>query len=689
MAKNTLYQFLVAFKPQIQEQGIIIEQSVNRHGVAYALIPLPTNDSFNSATLTLLNHHISIYCTENDSNPFLSQYHYTACVSDNRGSVWRAHVFFNERDLIVHNDFLLLSQPSTSMATVSNEENLTPLFSDEPILLMAETAIQSIMPTLRASFVNKVLVLEQEYQGLEKEASILSVNPFAEEYRLKLAELSSVLKQLSPLVRHSYYEGIQKFINSLLANLAPQAQPQADPSMAESSSQEKSWSFFTSTTNNIPRERKKLRPDDYKTEAKIEELVKNYSKLKGLSTEERARQFPDLYAQLNALHLDIETISLSAAALAQLHQLHREMLTQGEHDFKYCLLKGSTAHFEIAAKMKPFHHLLSTQNLELALHIRNKNLLDFILHYGDDSLIKMPISVKNKLFRSPVHACVDLDSPSTPMQECLKVLLIHGASLYQRDNDGLPLGHTIMSRKSSTLRYALYSYSRSDAITDSPHFYSHLIATLRQRLQCNPGMERDEQLGLIHAIKEYKYRKVAAEWSKFLQNYPASKSILLAVKDGGLLFSEKTPPVLIKLIDDLDYLKISAKKSKLEVYYLSNCSDKDRAQWFLEKGVFYRDSVKNVDVIMPYDNLLGLIPFEVFKTKMINDLESQIMSIQTAIDFLNLETSSGKGKKNTKVLSQRTLASKYLQKEMEQSQMQLNRTINILKEEEISTPSLR
>ncbi|MCL5272267.1 MAG: hypothetical protein M1486_02945 [Gammaproteobacteria bacterium] len=72
MAKNILYHFLLGFELDALEQGIKIEHDVNKNNVAYYRIPLPENDSFNTLTLKLLNHHISIYCNESDSNPFLS-----------------------------------------------------------------------------------------------------------------------------------------------------------------------------------------------------------------------------------------------------------------------------------------------------------------------------------------------------------------------------------------------------------------------------------------------------------------------------------------------------------------------------------------------------------------------------------------------------------------------------------------
>lgn len=674
MAKNILYHFLLGFELDALEQGIKIEHDVNKNNVAYYRIPLPENDSFNTLTLKLLNHHISIYCNESDSNPFLSQYHYTGHFADSQGNTWRSHVFYNERDAIIHSDHSVTSQlPPCSSSYAVEESLIKPPFSEEHVAYIAEAAIKPIMSTLRTSFISRVNALEQDYQRLENEACLLSAAPHGEKYKAKLFEVRAVLQKLSPLVRHSYYEAIQKFINCLLDNLKTRAQTPIDSSEPErfSAPQDKSISFFSAASSSVPKKSKELPSLD----RKIDAFAQHFASLKHESLEVRSRLFPDLYSSLNAFYLPDafgKTSPLSEKELIQLHQLHSELISQGAQDFKFCLLKGSKAHFELASNMKIFHQLLSVQNLELALHIRGKDLLDFILQYGDKSLLKMSLNVRSKSFRSPVHACIDLHSPAMSMQDCLSVLLKHGASLYQRAENGLPLGHVILSDKTSSLRRALPS-----TLLDSPEFFTHLIATLSQRLQSLPDLTEYERLNLRNALKEYKYKKINAEWVRYLQQFTASRSVLSPVDNNSAVkyIQEEAPVHLRKVMDDLDFLRTDSKKRKLEIKYLSLCTEQDRYQWLLANGNYLKIAVDVINELNVYKELVNLMPYEMFKEHLVNSLAIKTQEIETAINCLLAERTSGKRKPS----SRRSIAGELLTKEIQQEHAALNKNIGLLK----------
>lgn len=99
MSKNTLYQFLIGFESQVQEQGVKIEYDINRKGIVYIRIPFTISDVLCISDLRLKNHHLSIYSNEDNANPFLSQYHYTCIIEDNQGFTWRSHIFLMNETL--------------------------------------------------------------------------------------------------------------------------------------------------------------------------------------------------------------------------------------------------------------------------------------------------------------------------------------------------------------------------------------------------------------------------------------------------------------------------------------------------------------------------------------------------------------------------------------------------------------
>lgn len=668
MAYNTLYQFLFGFKPP----GITIEHGKNRRDVAYIRIPIATTDASNTPNLGLQNHHISIYSNEDSTNPFLSQYHYTSTITDNRGITWYSHVFFNERDSVIHSDHRSISPSMASSSTDPAIESQTiPLFLDEQIILIAEKTTKSIMGKLRACFTNKISSLEQDYQRLEKEASDLSVDPFGEEYRTKLEEICVVLQNLSPLVKHSYYNDIQKFISGLLHRVNRPAQAETHAYEANcSSSHENSLSFFRDAPVTIPKKHKKIPTIDSKANA----LIEKFESLKSAPFNQRAREFPDFFAQLNTFYLPQaygRTAPLSASILIRLRQLHHNLLALGQQDFQWCLLKGDELHFELASKMKVFHQLLSAQNLELALHMGNSDLLEFILTYGDSSLIKMPVSVKDKVFRSSVHACVGLDDASTPMQNCLTVLLGHGASLYQRADNGLPLGHVILSNKKSTLRHGL-NYLGSPL--ESPDFFTHLIACLTQRLKSQPEMDEIEKLYLNRSMEEYEYKKTIARSTKCVQQYSPSSYRDLAV---SYKVSKDIPTILKQLEDDLDILRIHVIQCELEMEYWALCTKKDRDNWFKANKKYSQESLASARMCATYQKQLQL-PIEQLKEMFIQITNSKIQSLQAALESLRKEVSLRKGKKASS--SHSTRAGTFLTQTIWDRQAALSQQVDVIKE---------
>ncbi|CDZ78431.1 hypothetical protein BN59_02741 [Legionella massiliensis] len=640
VAKNTLYQFLLSFKQEAAERSIRIEQDSNRKQVPYLRISLPEIDS---TPLKLLAHHISVYASESESNPFLSQYHYTGMFMDEHGHTWKAHLYFNEEDLIIHSSYTPVksSVVSSSTDTISHEPTKLPC-RDEEMFPLVESVCKPVMSIIRARFNHKVSSLCEAYQRLEQEAAELSKDPRCPHYPTKLAEICEVLQELDPLVRHSNYWAIQKFIERLLGSIKTDLSPlepiQEEPismsspsssSSSSSSADHQSLSFFSQA----PIKPKKGRQLD---EQALEDLSLRFANLKVAKPEEQAQQFTYLFAKLNSLAL-----LARGNTLARLHQFYQDMRIFGEQVYKRALLLG---YFEAAATMTMFHYLLSDQYMELALHLRKAPLLEFVLQYGDKSLLKRPVKVKDLAFPSSVHACIGLDKSSSPMQDCLAVLVKYGASMLQRFDNGLPIGHIILSRKQSTLMGALDRYP--DSTYYCPAFFNHLISALTVFINSHPEMSEEERESLEASIKFYFLKKTAANWTQYMQTSAAGRKYLKDIR-ARKDFIDKFPN-LGKIMNDFDLLVLVAEEQELEMQYLQRCSESDRQRWFKSSGAIAKANI-DADIV----SLLETMPSEAWKQVMLNQHSKGIATLNLAYETL-LQENKIKRKSNHQTPRSRT-----------------------------------
>ncbi|CDZ79178.1 hypothetical protein BN59_03496 [Legionella massiliensis] len=128
----------------------------------------------------------------------------------------------------------------------------------------------------------------------------------------------------------------------------------------------------------------------------------------------------------------------------------------------------------------------------MALQTQNHQLLEFILIDGNININHQEVTT----FSSAVHCCLDFAG----MANCLSVLIKHGASVFGRDEQGLPIAHIILTNH--PLLKQVFRAHRAKTI-DSLAFYKKLLFSLKLYLAENTLIPEASYKEITEAIKRY------------------------------------------------------------------------------------------------------------------------------------------------------------------------------------------
>lgn len=492
MAQNTLFNFIELYlaKPDINLPNCrLLQRDTTEEGKEYYRFELeenhPVQFTDDQHTYTLYSHHVSVYKTESQSNPFLSQYHYTAYFEDEQGTRYRLHVYFNDKNEMTTQPVLSIQQQDGNYTPVASEQ-LNAAF-----IHLASANAKPLIKHVRKQLMEIIKDLELSYKDLEEEASQLSVSLARnyENYIAKLTEISATIEHLIPLVNHKHYQGTQKLMARMRIAVVErygqkqdeQREPQTSP---QTESQPKPSNKGKQPGNKVSPAKKSTHQPTYRPsqfDKEVQAIASQFAKLGRENDEIRTTKLAELLAKTYELSLlleDKKTVA-SLPSLVKLDALHKKLYEAGEKLFPRLLINGQ---FKLAERLSAFHYLLDNY-LDSALQNRNHQLLDFILKYGDVNINNQEVTVKGMTYPSAIHCCLDCDSPKTPMVDCLSVLIGHGAST-------LPIAHTVLSTLHHPLKKA-FSAHRDKTIESIP-FYKQLISLLKLHLEQAPSALMDE-----------------------------------------------------------------------------------------------------------------------------------------------------------------------------------------------------
>ncbi|WP_392538221.1 hypothetical protein [Legionella sp. 227] len=651
MAKNTLFNFLSQNESIVQlPQGHKLILGFNKSSQHYYYrIELPIEkfsikDQENMYTLD--NHHLSVYENENRQNPKLSQYHYTAEFINPSGERYRLHVYFNAFDELIQNI-------AFEKATVDGYKLIDSTHMRNQLIILALRHTEPLINNLRQQHQEKIKDLETHYQDCDQR--LLKHFDSEQQNTTEILELTEeacgVLRELLPLVRSSSYTEALRFHEATARSLkkAPSTSvelitstpsthgdnhvediveevpnPQDEASLKdEASSHDKaaqkeanpSYEKATQSTKTKVLIIDKLAEELRALDIQFEELSK-------ASREVQAKKIEQLLAKTYEINLTYER----HIQLKDLHQLQkiRRKLQKLEADLLPSLLFGNQ--FELAALLTSSHHLLRAEKfLAVALQTGNSRLLDFILTYGDIDLNNQRVTVFKKSFASAVHACLQEDSPSHPMSECLSVLIKHGASLFAPDNKGLPLVYSILTGDTHPLRKALFM-NRARTI-ESVEFFKKLNALLRVYLT-RETLSIEDKSAIESDLKSFESQ--LENLQTLGMEDPSSRFLMKRVNH---LEERFVGAILSQLRQDPEIIDLNKKVQKAAAMLNSKLSKHQLRQ----AKIHVSNHIESLEKVLAKIDVMSF-GFDFLKTKAIEGLNNHLELIQKKSELLDIQS---------------------------------------------------
>ncbi|MCW8397293.1 hypothetical protein OQJ26_00605 [Legionella sp. PATHC038] len=650
MAKNTLFNFLSQNESIVQlPQGHKLILGFNKSSQHYYYrIELPIEkfsikDQENMYTLD--NHHLSVYENENRQNPKLSQYHYTAEFINQSGERYRLHVYFNAFDELIQNI-------AFEKATVDGYKLIDSTHMRNQLIILALRHTEPLINQLRQRHQEKIKDLETDYKDCDQR--LLKYFDSEQQNTTEILEITEeacgVLKELIPLIRSSSYVEALRFHEATARSLkkphttsielitstpstnednhvedvakeAPSPQDEAslkdEPSSHDKAAQKEDNSSHEEVTQST--KTKVLIIDQLAEE--LRELNTQFEELSKASSEVQAKKIEQLLAKTYEINLTYER----HIRLKDLHQLQniRRKLQKLEADLLPSLLFGYQ--FELAALLTSSHHLLRAEKfLTVALQTNNSRLLDFILTYSDIDINNQRVTVFKKSFASAVHACLQEDSPSHPMNECLSVLIKHGASLFAPDNKGLPLVYSILTGETHPLRKALFM--NRDRTIESIDFFKKLNALLRVYLT-KETLSLEDKKAIESELKSFE------DQLENLQNLhmedPSSRFLMKRVNH---LEEKYIGAILRQLRQDPEVMNLNKRVLKASAELNSKLSKHQRRQ----ANIFASNQIQGLEKILGKVDVMSF-GFDFLKARALEGINNNLQLIQKKSELLDIQ----------------------------------------------------
>lgn len=641
MAKNVLFNFIEHYPADIQAllpNYQRLEKASNTKEHQYYRFelhhPHPVVLECEQSRYTLLNHHVSVYQTESQANPFLSQYHYTAHFKDQAGVQYQLHVYFNDKNGMTTKPVFSIWHETDGFMPIENE------ILHEDFINLACANAKPLIKTIRKQLIEKVRMLEARYKKLEIEASLLSTSLAANygNYIAKLTEISATLKLLSPIVKYEHYQNIYTFIQRMITAVAERYKQQPPTQEIQSTLRRAGEESNTGTVSKAPSPQPNhpsvitatgadRQPAGSSTfDLDIVAITAQFDKFSSDNTEVATTRLGDLLARVHALSLELDDPNTVASldSLARLKDLHQKLHETGEKLFVRLLMGNQ---FKLAERLPYFYYLLDNY-LNIALQTRNHQLLDFILQHGEININNQEVSVKGKIYSSAVHCCLGCDTETTPMVQCLAVLIKHGASLFVTDEHGLPIAHTILSTLGHPLKKALHA--NRDKTIESIAFYKQLISILKLYLAENqpPRITQASYDSVTEAIIRYQSH-IEALKSGIVPANPSEKR----VKDKLANFMDKHDTTALERVrQDPEVIALKQRLQKETKAFLSRLTPV-QSRKFTKMSSHYLD---NLDQMLDYFGI-KFSDYEATKKESLDYLYGSLDLVAKQMQLLDLQ----------------------------------------------------
>ncbi len=470
---NPLYYFIqfIAEKGSTDLKGIHFQKNTDLQKHSYYLHQLALSteaiQEYQHLGYTLDEHHVSFYEAQDNNKFWLSQYHYTATVTDEEKQELKLHVYLSPKETIEELMLMKVNVNNTydKQAIIQGHRDWFEGFAMQyslPLILR-----------LRQAFQTNLKSLENRYEVLEKELSILSQKKHGESYQNKLFEMRKTLHLLYPLnpsylpIYQNFFQARPRRILTKPLNEEQKSLPAAP--VIETEAVEPLATLEISHTEDQAflalLEKAKEAKAIYQKDKAAKPLVEQVPSL---------FNFYDICVQSN-IFLD-EQIEISETNLQTIQNLYCESRSEAKNTFTLLLLQGD---LQAAFVLKGFTAELPLSIIQFAITKRKADLLDFLLSHGQYAINSLQVDNLQV-----IHYCL-LHQADAKILGVFSVLVKHGISLTIKTEEGLPVAHAILN---SSLKGALEADSKSTL--SNPSFYTRLCFGITRYLQ---GANIDEK----------------------------------------------------------------------------------------------------------------------------------------------------------------------------------------------------
>lgn len=624
--------------------------------------------------LKLHEAHISIFKYVNYNCPTLGSSHFTAIFLDSTGQAFRMHLYLNQLDN--------LACPPTWEKRLEKGSNYVRVDHPESIEYLTHCLWAHALPylqELRKQQTEMEVKLSKEYEELEKQTSLLSVN-LGENKEAYLKSCDTLIQTIGTLTEISdnvywskmftYFKKLQKLVSS-----TPSAELIEVKSKPKNTSEK--TTAMTANRNQIQSKSPHSQQSLFSKSNKENALsIKTNNQIKGMETlldkiseskdpSIKALYLKDLNNQLMTMDIEKED-SLTCMQLKTLSAIEKKLAAQAKLTLETALLKEEYNH---ARLLYPFYSLANGGILlAFALVQQNPRLLDFLFETIGLPLNSYPITIKQKTYANAVEYCFLESRTNASLVDCFSVLIKHGADLMlPLGADKLPLAHQILSAKPA--HPLLVALEKNRKLTlDNQLFYNQLIKLLNTYLISN-NYEEHYRNEIQACILNYEKQKSYADFLNVL--VPRNQVLLSELSEIGKQILSKA--MLEALQEDKEISKeaIELQKESKAIIKSVQIFQKKTGKIFALQSLINSHG-ENYKQELLKANLTVDLDFSALKTMVLQNLSDQrliithcenLMKIQTAI----IQTPHIHGKKNKKL------------KQLERQQQQLIKEIEILR----------
>jgi len=455
---NPLYYYLkkgLYTSPDSPPKENFLFNESKKEGVPYALYSLPMESkesiSDGNKQYLLTEHHLSFYDTFTPGAlKRFGEYHYTAVFSNPTGENFKLHAFFDRQDHCFSYDFT-----DTQGKTIPIPNLLVKRF----VQLAIENS-RHFISDLRHQHLQTLAHFKHRYDKQEQHLSELSKSSSRSlEYRSALGETLTTLETLSPL--DNAYTSIYRLLSrrEKIITLEEQQREAVLSRRAKEIEEDHPADDLEVLTETSPTEEQKTEKTLPSVSQPIQQASRDEARYlqslekKSLSPTDQERQV----ALFTALHGNVTDTALALAEDQQATTLEELQTLQGlvvrlpRHGELLLKKLLKERNFKLAEKLSNVVEQLPPTSFEQALREGDAPLLDFLLTHG-----KFAINTFLVDGLTPVLYCYKKHTDTTPLVDCLSVLIKHGASMLIKDTDGLPLAYQILSDPFHPLRKAAF-----------------------------------------------------------------------------------------------------------------------------------------------------------------------------------------------------------------------------------------